>query len=240
MPETPRLSEEFFEIEDVRSKRVHKGHTEYLIKWRDWPERANTWEPVENIQEFVDEFEESLRKRKRKRKVTFHRKSPSKSLSVRDIKTSDHMVEGDRRVPKDFDESTRSTNRSTGARRRKSGKVRKFQNESTLIENVQSGDKSDHDGVEPDGETTTGDAADDPHKVVGFSYDSYPCYITKIVKPIGYKVSIANDVRDVCVTFVAENSDGTEVVVDNKQLKTENPQLLCSFYEKIIYCNPHE
>ncbi|KAI3884557.1 hypothetical protein MKX03_019857, partial [Papaver bracteatum] len=44
-----------------------------------------------------------------------------------------------------------STNRLKGSKRRKSGKVRKFQNESTVIEDVQSGDKSEADhGVEKD------------------------------------------------------------------------------------------
>ncbi|KAI3884558.1 hypothetical protein MKX03_019858 [Papaver bracteatum] len=153
MPETPRLSEEFFEIEDVRSKRVHKGRIEYLIKWRDWPEKSNTWEPLENVQEFVNEFEESLlmRKRKRKRKGAVRRKSASKSLSS----VSDHRVG----LPEDFDESTQSTNRLKGAKRRKSGKVRRFLNESTILDDAQSGDKSESDhGVEPIGEGPTGNA----------------------------------------------------------------------------------
>ncbi|KAI3875404.1 hypothetical protein MKW98_000081 [Papaver atlanticum] len=166
MSETPKFSEEFFEIEEVRRKRVHQGHVEYLIKWRDWPEKSNTWEPLENVQEFVDEFEESLlmRKRKRKRKGTVRRKSASKSLSsVSDIKTSDHIVEGDHRVgvSEDYDEST---NRLKGAKRRKSGKVRRFRNESTILDDAQSEEKSEADhGVEPDGEGPTGDATDGPH-----------------------------------------------------------------------------
>ncbi|XP_026378617.1 chromobox protein homolog 7-like [Papaver somniferum] len=164
MSATPELSEEFFEIEEVRRKRVRKGRIEYLIKWRDWPERSNTWEPLENVQEFVDEFEESLltRKRKRKRKGTVRRRSASKSLSsVDDIKTSDHMVEGEHRVglSEDFDESIQSTNRLKGAKRRKSGKVERFCNKPTILDDAQSGDKSDADHeVEPEGEGPTGNA----------------------------------------------------------------------------------
>ncbi|XP_026432225.1 chromo domain-containing protein LHP1-like isoform X2 [Papaver somniferum] len=161
MSETAALSEEFFEIEEVRRKR---GRIEYLIKWRDWPERSDTWEPLENIKEFVDEFEESLcmRKRKRKRKGRVRRKSASKSLSlVSDVKTSDHMVEGEPRVwlSEDFDEGTQSTNRLKGARRRISGKVRKFRYESTILDDAPSEDKSEADyGVQPESEGPTGNA----------------------------------------------------------------------------------
>ncbi|XP_030477024.2 chromo domain-containing protein LHP1 isoform X2 [Syzygium oleosum] len=75
--ERPKLDEGFYEIEAVRRKRVRKGQVQYLIKWRGWPETANTWEPVENLMscsDVIEAFEESLRSgkqrssRKRKRK----------------------------------------------------------------------------------------------------------------------------------------------------------------------------
>ncbi|XP_011011024.1 PREDICTED: chromo domain-containing protein LHP1-like isoform X1 [Populus euphratica] len=73
--ERTKLDEGFFEIEAIRRKRVRKGQLQYLIKWRGWPETANTWEPLENLQscsDVIDAFEESLRSgrssRKRKRK----------------------------------------------------------------------------------------------------------------------------------------------------------------------------
>ncbi|OWM83263.1 chromo domain-containing protein LHP1 [Punica granatum] len=79
--ERPKLDEGFYEIEAVRRKRVRKGEVQYLIKWRGWPETANTWEPLENLfscTDVIDAFEESLRsgkhrsyrKRKRKHGVT--------------------------------------------------------------------------------------------------------------------------------------------------------------------------
>ncbi|XP_031276168.1 chromo domain-containing protein LHP1 [Pistacia vera] len=72
----PKLDEGFFEIEAIRRRRIRKGQLQYLIKWRGWPETANTWEPLENLQscsDVIDAFEESLRSggkssRKRKRK----------------------------------------------------------------------------------------------------------------------------------------------------------------------------
>ncbi|CAL9781370.1 unnamed protein product [Musa acuminata subsp. burmannicoides] len=72
--EVPRLEEGFYEIEGIRKKRVRKGQIQYLIKWRGWPETANTWEPFENIQscaDVIEAFEErsrSPRSRKRKRR----------------------------------------------------------------------------------------------------------------------------------------------------------------------------
>ncbi|GMP42120.1 hypothetical protein CsSME_00011962 [Camellia sinensis var. sinensis] len=79
--ERPKLAEDFYEIEAVRKKRVRKGEAQYLIKWRGWPETANTWEPIENLlfcSDVIDAFEESLqsgnhrssRRRKRKHGVT--------------------------------------------------------------------------------------------------------------------------------------------------------------------------
>uniref|UniRef100_A0A1J3K1G3 Chromo domain-containing protein LHP1 n=1 Tax=Noccaea caerulescens TaxID=107243 RepID=A0A1J3K1G3_NOCCA len=73
--ERPKLDEGYFEIEAIRRKRIRKGKVQYLIKWRGWPETANTWEPLENLQsiaDVIDAFEGSLRPgkpgRKRKRK----------------------------------------------------------------------------------------------------------------------------------------------------------------------------
>ncbi|KAF6145442.1 hypothetical protein GIB67_032565 [Kingdonia uniflora] len=76
--EKPKLDEGFYEIEDFRRKRVRKGQVQYLVKWRGWPEAANTWEPADNLQlcsDMIAAFEERLGKhgpgrpsRKRKRK----------------------------------------------------------------------------------------------------------------------------------------------------------------------------
>ncbi|XVE62408.1 hypothetical protein DITRI_Ditri06bG0115800 [Diplodiscus trichospermus] len=73
--ERTKLDDGFFEIEAIRRKRVRKGQLQYLIKWRGWPETANTWEPLENLQscsDVIDAFEESFHSgkhnRKRKRK----------------------------------------------------------------------------------------------------------------------------------------------------------------------------
>ncbi|WOG95656.1 hypothetical protein DCAR_0414983 [Daucus carota subsp. sativus] len=60
---SPKLAEGFYEIETVRRKRVRKGQVQYLIKWRGWPETANTWEPYENLVscfDVIEAFEEGI------------------------------------------------------------------------------------------------------------------------------------------------------------------------------------
>ncbi|KAK3153524.1 hypothetical protein QOZ80_2BG0175960 [Eleusine coracana subsp. coracana] len=75
----PKLAEGFFEVEDIRRRRRRRGQLQYLVKWRWWPETANTWEPVENLKDccdIIDAFEKrsqsprSSRKRKRKTVTT--------------------------------------------------------------------------------------------------------------------------------------------------------------------------
>ncbi|KNA03017.1 hypothetical protein SOVF_213180 [Spinacia oleracea] len=77
--ERKKLAEGFYEVESIRRKRICKGEPQYFIKWRGWPESANTWEPVDHLQtcpDVVEAYEERLRSghkknsRKRKRKFT--------------------------------------------------------------------------------------------------------------------------------------------------------------------------
>ncbi|CAK9144806.1 unnamed protein product [Ilex paraguariensis] len=88
--EKPKLAEGFYEIEAVRKKRVRKGEVQYLIKWRGWPETANTWEPFENLlscSDVIDAFEESLssgkHSRRRKRKYRGPHTQSKKKLQQR-------------------------------------------------------------------------------------------------------------------------------------------------------------
>ncbi|KAM5135894.1 E3 SUMO-protein ligase CBX4 [Mantella aurantiaca] len=47
--EIPGVGEHVFAVESIEKKRVRKGRVEYLVKWRGWSSKYNTWEPEENI-----------------------------------------------------------------------------------------------------------------------------------------------------------------------------------------------
>ncbi|XP_053494596.1 E3 SUMO-protein ligase CBX4-like [Ictalurus furcatus] len=47
--ELPAAGEQVFAVESIEKKRIRKGRFEYLVKWRGWSPKYNTWEPEENI-----------------------------------------------------------------------------------------------------------------------------------------------------------------------------------------------
>ena len=51
---------EEFEVEKILDKRIRYRRTEYLVKWKGYPEYDSTWEPLknlENAQEAISDFE---------------------------------------------------------------------------------------------------------------------------------------------------------------------------------------
>ncbi|GFQ73692.1 chromobox protein homolog 6 [Trichonephila clavata] len=54
-------SDGVFTAECIQKKRIRRGRVEYLIKWKGWSQKHNTWEPEENIFDFrlIDAFEAS-------------------------------------------------------------------------------------------------------------------------------------------------------------------------------------
>ncbi|KAM6957044.1 E3 SUMO-protein ligase CBX4 [Aplochiton taeniatus] len=47
--ELPAAGEHVFAVEGIEKKRIRRGKIEYLVKWRGWSPKYNTWEPEENI-----------------------------------------------------------------------------------------------------------------------------------------------------------------------------------------------
>ncbi len=43
------LTIEFYEVEEIRGKRVQNGRKEYLVKWKGFSEEECTWEPLSNL-----------------------------------------------------------------------------------------------------------------------------------------------------------------------------------------------
>lgn len=61
----PEIEEEEYEVEKCVDKRIVKGKTQYLIKWKGFDDTDNTWEPIENLEcsELISEYEETLKKK---------------------------------------------------------------------------------------------------------------------------------------------------------------------------------
>jgi chromobox protein 1 len=71
--------EEEYEVEKIVDKRMAKGKPEYYVKWKNWPDSDNTWEPIANLEsskDLIDEYEEKLKKKSgEKRKSEADKKS---------------------------------------------------------------------------------------------------------------------------------------------------------------------
>lgn len=81
-------AEDEYTVEAIRSKRISPKtkNWEYLIKWENYPESANTWEPIEhlNCPEIIQKFEEEFKNKKRVAKAT----KLTKNEPVKKLKTS--------------------------------------------------------------------------------------------------------------------------------------------------------
>ncbi|CAA0842508.1 Chromo domain-containing protein LHP1 [Striga hermonthica] len=130
--------------------------------------------------------------------------------------------------------------RFTGAKRRKSGSVKRFRKdpESCSVDDAANGVLA-YGPLAPEN-VLCPDFLRNNSGCQDGKYEDFKsmCTIKQIVKPISYKSSMSNNVQDVLVAFEAIRSDGTKVIVDNKFLKANNPLLLIDFYEKNLRYSP--
>ena len=97
--------EEIYEMEEICDMRKKDGISEYFVKWKDYPESANTWEPKEHIQDqkMLNAFEKKWRrekskaakKRKNKDKVNTQENGIKKKLKIETVKGTKE-VEGEK------------------------------------------------------------------------------------------------------------------------------------------------
>lgn len=43
------LNKKYYTVEKVLLKRIHNGKVEYLLKWKNYSSKCNSWEPQENL-----------------------------------------------------------------------------------------------------------------------------------------------------------------------------------------------
>lgn len=52
-----------FIVKEILDKRIKRGRIEYLIKWKEFPDSDNTWEPIDNIMDgcyhLIKQFEDN-------------------------------------------------------------------------------------------------------------------------------------------------------------------------------------
>ncbi|XP_039784665.1 probable chromo domain-containing protein LHP1 isoform X1 [Panicum virgatum] len=312
-----KLAEGYFEIEAIRRRRLRKGQLQYLVKWRGWPDSANTWEPLENLKacsDIVDAFDKrsrsprSSRKRKRKTATTLtsdpnssrgkrgrpprsearymtgpHAPEPKKlpcrtssrracnngnktlfgeleasvnvlgqrvvqegssgvvsvgfpsqgvplSVSLTDQQDEHHPANGPSKLENSVRALPSQGGQITGAKKRKSGCVRRFKQDEAAIQ--EQGGVRDHTSDKPGNEyvdSTEGETGD-KNKGGDSASQIHNPKILKIIKPVRYFATVLDGVQQVAITFKALRSDGTEVLVDDKQLKAKEPLVVCPHY----------
>ncbi|KAK8628159.1 hypothetical protein V6N13_063871 [Hibiscus sabdariffa] len=140
-------------------------------------------------------------------------------------------------------ESVKS-DRRTGAKRRKSGSVKRFKQDissfgsnltQSATQNIRVGYGTTDAQIGIENLCLTADGLNNTPLIDNAA--NMPI-ITKILKPVGFSASVSDNNQDVSVTFLAIGSDGKEVMVDNKYLKANNPLLLIDFYEQHLKHSP--
>lgn len=64
--EESEAESDIYFVERIMDKKFIKNKPRYLVKWRGWEHKHNTWEPLENltnVMEEIDKFEEGKKKK---------------------------------------------------------------------------------------------------------------------------------------------------------------------------------
>ena len=67
------MSEEEYIVDKVVGKKIESGIEYYLVKWKDYPEEDNTWEPKNHFKDLtpIKIYENEIKKKKKKIKINF-------------------------------------------------------------------------------------------------------------------------------------------------------------------------
>ncbi|XP_057717324.1 chromobox protein homolog 2 [Corythoichthys intestinalis] len=100
MEELSAVGEQVFDAECILNKRLRKGKLEFLIKWRGWSSKHNSWEPQENI------LDPRLL-------AAFNKKEQEKELLIR--KRGKRPRGRPRKIPENVPEAAKSNSSSSGS-----------------------------------------------------------------------------------------------------------------------------
>jgi len=168
--EEHELGDQVFAAEAITKKRLRKGKTEYLVKWKGWSPRYSTWEPEENIldprliQQFVLKEENKVvekvetpvqetKKRGRKPKpevkeVRKRAKSVNRFELKEDESTSEEEKEDDSPKPAFLMQTLSGRNPKPPKRYEQKEKKRK-RHKSASTKSMKDSDSSDSEGGSP-------------------------------------------------------------------------------------------
>ena len=120
-----------FEVEEILDKRIIKGNTQYLIKWKDFPQDESTWEPehyLTNCKELLKEF--NLRKQQKIEIKNQNEKAKKKSknedknkMSKNEDKNKMSKNETKTKKTKETEKEKKQKIEILGAQRDKEGKI---------------------------------------------------------------------------------------------------------------------
>ena len=164
------LGGQVFAAEAITKKRIRKGKTEYLVKWKGWSPRYSTWEPEENIldprliQQFVIKENNKLedggakRGRKPKTEVPLEPSKRPKSASKGESKEgSSSSEEKEEESPKPaFLRETLSGRNPKPPQRYEEREKKRKRHKSSSSKSVKDSDSSDDENTSPSRPTTPG------------------------------------------------------------------------------------
>ncbi|KAF5278396.1 hypothetical protein FQA39_LY05885 [Lamprigera yunnana] len=85
------LGDRVYAAERIMKKRIRRGGVEYLVKWKGWSQKHNTWEPEENI---LDGRLIELYERSQKSDSSPSKRGPKKKLQVEQTVQAETEDEG--------------------------------------------------------------------------------------------------------------------------------------------------